>query len=181
MSTGVILLLVICAAVGAYFMFFNENKQEYSNDKLKEIFTQVAKILQPHEEDHDYIVIRKKKLLDDINREKIFSIRVPPLYKKEEIDAFEKMVFETKQEMKNVCDHMKEHKPSLVSYIEATEKTLEKTKSAIADIKKNEPDEDADDVLDVAEKHVESSEAKLSQLKAELSNLERSIIKYQNI
>ncbi len=181
MSTGVIFLLIICAAVGAYFMFFNESKQEYSNDRLKEIFIQVTKILAPHEEDHNFIITRKKELLDQINRGNIFSIKVPSFYTKKEIDAFEKMESEAKQEMRNVCEYMKEHKPSLVSYIEATEKTLEKTKSAIEDIKKNEPDEDADDVLDIAEKHVESSEAKLSQLKAELSNLERSIIKYQNI
>lgn len=181
MSTDVILLLVIGAAVGAYFIFFKEKKQQYSNDKLKEIFIQVSKILEPHEEDHDFIVIRKKKLLDDINREKIFSIRVPPLYTKEEIDAFEKMVSETKQEMKNVCDQLKEHKPALISFIAVTEETIQKTLDGIEKIKNEEQDEDTDDALDIFERHVESSNAKLPKLQAELIKLEKSLIKYHNI
>lgn len=182
MSTGVILLVVIAAAVIIYFIFFNESKQAYPESKIRETFAAVDNILMPHEDDHRFITSKKEKIIEELRVVKREYSRSPSLYTQEEITAFEKLLPELKQELREFCDTLIELKPKIIAVIEAEKKMLKSAEEAMKTGEEVEDDSDEhEDVMDIVEKILEFSPIKIKEKEDELLLLEKSIARYKSI
>jgi len=180
MSTVVIFLLIIGAAVGVYFVFFNESKQEYSEDKIKKIFDDILDIITPHENDHKLMISRKKAIGDQMIKSNRFYKRKPSVYDKEEIVFLENLIPETKKSLSEFCDSLITYKPNLVEMIQAQKELIETAKNTLKTSKElGEQSSDSEDLLDHLESSLESSPEELVELEEELRKLEITIAKYK--
>ena len=180
MNTGVILLLVIGAAVGAYFIFFNESKQEYSEVKIKKIFDEILDLITPHEDDHKHMIRRKRAIADQMIKSNKFYQRKPSIYDKEEIEFLENLIPETNKDMSEFCETLLTYKPNLVELIQAHKEMIESSKNVLKTRQEvGEQSDDAEDFLDIVESNLESSPEELRELEEELRKLEITIAKYK--
>ncbi|MFY9185586.1 MAG: hypothetical protein WBJ45_08610 [Limnohabitans sp.] len=182
MSTGLIFVIVIAAAAIIYFMFFNESKKAYPENKIKETFESVNKILAPHEDDHRFVISKKETIFEELKIVKKVYSRSPSVYTQAEIDAFEKLLPELKQELRQFCDTLSELKPKIIDLIEAEKNMLQSAKEAMKTSEEvADGSEDAEDVMDIMEKILETSPIKIKEKEDELMKLEKSISRYGSL
>lgn len=180
MSTGVILLLLIGAAVVTYFIFFHESKIVYSEDKIKKIFDEILDIITPHEDDHDLMIRRKKTIGDQMIKSNKFYKRKPSIYDKEEVEFLENLIPETKKSLREFCDSLLTYKPNLVEMIQAQKEFITSANNSLKASKElEERSSESEDLLDHIESNLESSPEELVKLEEELRKLEISIAKYK--
>jgi hypothetical protein len=182
MGNDFIFLLVIAAAGMIYFVFFNNNKKAYPEDKIKDTFDTVDSILSPHENDHSLVIRIKEQINDELRVVRREYSRTPSMYTREEIDAFEKIIPELKQQLKDFCKNLIDLKASCVNVIESEKKMLQSAKNAMKATEENgDESEDSENVMDIFEKILESSPIKIKEHEEDLRRLEKSISRYQSL
>lgn len=181
MNGGVVFILLVGVAVGVYFIFFNESKQEYSEDKIKKIFDEILDLITPHEDDHKLMIRRKRAIADQIIKSNKFYQRKPSIYDKEEIEFLENLIPETKKDMSEFCETLLTYKPNLVEMIQAHKEMIESSKNMLKTRQEvgEQSDDDDEDFLDIVESNLESSPEELRELEEELRKLEITISKYK--
>ena len=174
-----ILVLLISAVVVMYFVFFSERKQPYSESKVRDTFVALDKILNSHEDDHPYITRRKEKITEELKVVRREYNRSPSEYTQQEITAFEKLLPELKQELREFCDTLIDIKPKILAVIQAEKRMLQAAQEAMKTGEKvKDNSNEHEDVMDTVEKILEFSPAKIKEKEDELLLLEKSIARY---
>ena len=182
MSTGLILLVILAVAVVVYFVFFNNSKIEYSEEKLKDIFKISRNLLTLDDGDHEIVRVLKERLLKDVNITERFYNRKPSMYTLDEIAAIDKLVPETKQNLRDVCERLEKLIPLIDNSIDQGKKLISKTRDTIKLINEtNEKTEEDEDMLDLFEKILEKTPNEVKQNEIELMILKNNIEKYKII
>ncbi len=128
------LLLLVGAAVFAYFIFFNKKKHAYPEEKIKAIFDTVSDFNAHHADDHQFVTTLKEKLSGELVTIKRSYSRTPSMYTKDEVSDLETMLPEAKQSMRDVCVNMIDLKPKLIALIEAKDNEIQARKGLVESI-----------------------------------------------
>ena len=182
MNTFFILCLVVAVAVAIYFLFFNEKKQLYPENKISKTFESINELLLPHEDDHHFVKRRKDRLITDLKEVKKIYSRSPSAYTKEEISDFEKLLPEVKEDLRNFCDSLIELKPPIVSIIKSQREMIKAAEEAALSAEEvSDGSEDDENVMDTLEKILETAPLTIREKEEELLKLEKSIARYKSL
>ena len=182
MSNGLIFVIIFAAVAIIYFMFFNEGKKAYPENKIKETFESANKILALHEDDHRFVISKKEAIFEELKIVKKEYSRSPSVYTQAEIDAFEEILPEIKQELRQFCDTLIELKPTIINIIKAQKSMLQSAKEVIKTSEGvTDGSEESEDVMDTMEKILETSPIKIKEKEDELMKLEKSISRYRTL
>ena len=178
----VILLIII---IGIYLLFFRERKLQYSENKILKTFETIDELLLPHKGDHQFIKTKKEAILPEIKEIKKMYSRSPSTYTKEEIAAFENIIPELKKEFRDVCDMLRNLKPTIINFIDSQKKLILSAEEATAKTEEfrndlDDPD-DTENIIDFFENVLETAPVKIKEKEEELNIVEKNIERYGSL